>query len=318
MSHFEGKTVLVTGAGGSIASETCQRLLDSGVSTLKALSLTEGALWNLTNRLKSDRLEPILGSVGNRRLLDKVLPGVDIVIHAAAHKHVPICEQNPSEAVLNNVFGTKTLIDASKEHGIGQFLLISTDKAVRPASIMGAAKRVCELMLHRARESREAQWITVRFGNVLNSAGSVLPLWREQIQNGGPITITDKRCERFFMSIPEACELVLESLCISSETVDGVFVFDMGEPVKILDLAVKTIADTGMECEIVFTGLRPGEKVSEELHIDGELIPTRHDKIKRVIEDFDPSSLLSLNDLQSVAENRQDESVRRILYDMAR
>lgn len=307
-----GKTVLVTGAGGSIGSVLCERLAKSGVHRLKALSLTEGALCTVTRKLKGlgfAHLEPILGSVSDLGLLNDILDGVDVVIHAAAHKHVPICQENPVEAIRNNVFGTETLLYASIQAGVKSFVLVSTDKAVRPASIMGATKRVAELVVKKAeRIQSDTQLTVVRFGNVLDSAGSVLPLWREQIASGGPLTLTDERCERYFMSIPDAVELILGALELGS----GTFVFDMGPPHKIADIAERLIRSSGRECEIEYIGLRPGEKLTEEL-FRGTTEKTEHPKILRVADDLNPYAIVELDELRGAVECRATNEAVRLL-----
>jgi FlaA1/EpsC-like NDP-sugar epimerase len=311
-----GKTVLVTGAGGSIGSVLCERIAREGAKRLKLLSLTENALYTVTRRLKSlgtaVEIDGILGSVTDSLLVREVLEGVDIVIHAAAHKHVPICEQNPVEAVLNNVFGTQTLLDAVLDSDVERFVLVSTDKAVRPVSVMGATKRVSELLVKKAARRTDKCLSVVRFGNVLDSAGSVLPLWREQIACGGPLTLTDERCERYFMSIPEACELILGTLRFGP----GTYVFDMGAPRKLADIAANMIAASGVPCEVRYVGLRPGEKLTEELH-NGDLTKTPHPKILRVAADEHLEGLHLLGDLYAHALRRSAVYTTRTLFEIA-
>lgn len=281
---MKDKHVVITGAGGSIGSQLCERALSMGAKSLSMLSLTESGLYNIERRLKAlgsdTKLIPILGSVCDRKLVEDVVGTADVVVHAAAHKHLPLCELNPIAAIENNVRGTLTLAKAAYEAEVEQFVLISTDKAVRPASVMGATKRVAEMIVG-GMYSKRTRFVTVRFGNVLDSAGSVLPLWREQIAKGGPLTLTDARCERYFMSIPQACDLILGVLGMKDR---GTYVFDMGEPVKLVDLARNLIEASGRPCDIKFIGLRPGEKLTEELHVGGRLIPTEHDKIFLVEE----------------------------------
>lgn len=283
MIHFRGKRVVVTGAGGSIGSEICRRLVDEGVAELTLVGLTENKLYDIHKELSNIKgrpeLVPVLGSVGNTSIVYEALAGKDIVIHAGAHKHVPLCEQNPLEAIQNNVFGTEHLINAAIEEKVSQFLLVSTDKAVNPKSVMGATKRVCELLVTRAaHRCPDSDFVSVRFGNVLNSSGSVLPLWREQIAKGGPITLTDRRCTRYFMEIPEAVELVLNVLAMGFQS--GTFVFDMGEPRSMYEMAQQLIVSTGLPCEIREIGLRPGEKLTEELYEGSKLYDTQHPRIK--------------------------------------
>lgn len=277
----DSRRFVVTGAGGSIGSKLCERLVRSGAKSLALVSLTEGGLYNVERQLRAlesdTEITGILGSVCDSGLMYEVCKGADILIHAAAHKHVAICENNLIAAIENNIRGTLVAAEAAHEARVGQFLFVSTDKAVRPASVMGATKRVAEMIIAN-KETRSAHTIftTVRFGNVLDSAGSVLPLWREQIENGGPVTLTDRRCERYFMSIPEACELIFGVLEMRRP---GTFVFDMGKPKKMIDLAKKLIRESGAKCEIKSIGLRPGEKFTEELHFGGSLEPTTHPKI---------------------------------------
>jgi len=269
---------VVTGAGGSIGSALCERLIEMGAERLVLLSLTEGGLYNIERKLRALNTDAeivgVLGSVCDVALMGEVCEGSDVVIHAAAHKHVPICESNPIAAIENNVRGTLTLVNAVEQAGVGQFLLISTDKAVRPVSVMGSTKRVAEMIVSAKVGSRTI-FSTVRFGNVLDSAGSVLPLWREQVASGLPITLTDPRCERYFMSIPEACALICGVLDMKRS---GTFVPDMGKPKKLIDLA------RSLSSDIRCIGLRPGEKLTEELNYGGELGQTSHTKIMSVAE----------------------------------
>jgi FlaA1/EpsC-like NDP-sugar epimerase len=304
---MKNSNVVVTGAGGSIGSQFCERVIAAGARKLTLISLTESGLYNVERRLRamrsSARIVGILGSVCDRELMVDACQDADIVIHAAAHKHVPICEENPIAAIENNVRGTLMLAEAADLCEVNQFLLVSTDKAVRPVSVMGATKRTAELIVaNKASSSRRTRFTTVRFGNVLDSAGSVLPLWREQIANGLPITITDERCERFFMSIPEACELMEGVLGMEGS---GTFVFDMGEPRKLIDMARNLIVASGLPCEIEIIGLRPGEKLTEELHAGGTVSPTSNPKIFRVDEP------LSLDWRRSMLRNLLEASACR-------
>src|SRR5688572_7351181 len=306
-SSLTGKSIVVTGAGGSIASELCRQVITSGdpYAKLTMVGLTESALYGLRRRLPADdRHEYVLGNVTNRTHMDDVLSGADIVIHAAAHKHVPICEENPCEAIRNNVGGTYTLALAAAQAGVSQFLLVSSDKAVRPSSIMGATKRVAERIV-RDFGGNTTRFLTVRFGNVMDSAGSVLPLWREQIANGGPVTITHPECTRYFMRIPEAVELILGTLALDVK--GGTYVFDMGEPKRILDMAKELIGDR--DIRIVFTGLRAGEKLTEELHHDGVLVPTSHPKIVKVADTR--TGFLAVSDVPSLLALAQSRDAKR-------
>lgn len=281
---FAGRHVLVTGAGGSIGSELCRQIVSDNAASLKLLSLTEAGLYNIDRTLRRDfrkyretKIVPILGSVRDRRLLAEVLPGVDLVIHAAAHKHVPICEANPLAAIENNVGGTWNLAAAAAAAGVAEFCLISTDKAVKPISVMGMTKRLAELILRDVPvtlplTARATRFFTVRFGNVLDSAGSVLPLWREQIAAGGPVTITDYRCERYFMTVGDAVHLI--GTVVGLHPTGGTFVLDMGPPRRLIDMAKELCRRAAYAPEILTIGLRPGEKLTEELHYGGELVST--------------------------------------------
>jgi FlaA1/EpsC-like NDP-sugar epimerase len=287
MNHFKDKRVVVTGAGGSIGSELCRRIIAQRPDALILVSLTEGSLYNSMKQLSrianGVELVPVLGSVADSRVIESALSGSDIVIHAGAHKHVPLCESNVIEAVNNNVFGTECLLNAVEDSAVQQVVFVSTDKAVRPTSVMGATKRACELLMWSAGfRNPDKDYLIVRFGNVLDSAGSVLPLWREQIAAGGPLTLTDKRCTRYFMSIPEACELITGVAEMRPE--GGTFVFDMGEPRSMYQLAQQLIVNAATPCEIVETGLRPGEKLEEELDYGGERVATPNAKVFRIVE----------------------------------
>jgi FlaA1/EpsC-like NDP-sugar epimerase len=308
---FAGKSVLVTGAGGSIGSQICELIARQYARRLTMVSLTENGLYNVHRHIKarySVDLNPVLGSVADVCLMAEALQDVDIVIHAAAHKHVPLCEQNPIEAIQNNIFGTESIAVLASEMDVRTFCLISTDKAVKPASIMGATKRVAEKIV------RDLGYHVVRFGNVLDSAGSVLPLWREQIHKGEPITLTDERCERYFMSIPQAVRLVSE--VIRSEPA-GTYVLDMGEPRKLIDMAYELMrAEVGHEVAIEFIGLRPGEKLTEELHHGGELIDSGIPGVWRVDE---PASVLdsySLDRLGRACSGCDVDTAKSLLWGM--
>ena len=322
-SLLAGRSVVVTGAGGSIGSELCCQLVDQGVARLTLVSLTESGLYRIERRLRAyigsrrTSLSPVLGSVGDRGLMDEVLAGADVVIHAAAHKHVPICEANPLVAIENNVGGTYTLAQAAAAARVGQFVLISTDKAVRPASVMGATKRVAELVVRDrvAQMAPATSFIVVRFGNVLGSDGSVVPLWRAQIDAGGPVTITDPDCERYFMTIPEACDLVLGA--VELKRAGGTFVFDMGKPRRLYTMAHDMIRESGKHIEIKVIGLRPGEKLTEELHFGGEVLPTQHEKIREVREDHSGLDMGGLLVLLGAVRNRNAERAVKALRDLA-
>ncbi len=299
---LHGQVVLVSGAGGSIGSELCRTICRFEPSLLVLLDKAENAIFEIERELKKSwpavKLSPQIGDISDAVRVEQVFAEFNpsTVFHAAAHKHVPLAESNPGEAIRNNVFGTKTLADAAAANGVKHFVMISTDKAVNPSSIMGATKRCAEIYIQglaRRAETRNAKletrngrgetnFVTVRFGNVLGSNGSVVPIFKQQIAAGGPVTVTHPEMRRYFMTIPEASQLVLQAGALGQR--GEIFVLDMGKPVRILDLARDLIILSGLrpdvDIPIVFTGLRPGEKLYEELSIRGEhMVPTRHAKI---------------------------------------
>ncbi|MBN8211885.1 MAG: polysaccharide biosynthesis protein [Xanthomonadales bacterium] len=283
-----GRSVLVTGAGGSIGSELCRQCARHGASKIALVEIDELALTTTQMRLRRDfpgiQLAQVLGDCGDpavmRHALDLVKP--DAVFHAAAYKQVPLLEAQLREAVRNNVLATETVARESAAAGVGTFVLISTDKAVDPVNVLGATKRLAEMLCQSLADPRSTRFVTVRFGNVLDSAGSVVPLFREQIRCGGPVTVTDAEVTRFFMTIPEACQLILQASAIGSQ--QAIYTLDMGEPVSIRLLAEQMIRlagkQPGRDIAIVYTGLRPGEKLHETLfHADERYRPTSHPKI---------------------------------------
>ena len=279
-SFIENKTVLITGAGGSIGSEIVRQCIKFHAKKLILLDHSEYNLYQIEQEVagKID-MELVLQSVVNKEYLEKTFETYkpQIVIHAAAYKHVPMVEANIEEAILNNVIGTKNCIDIAIEHHTEKFVLISTDKAVRPTNVMGATKRICELYAQNV-EAKNTEIVAVRFGNVLGSSGSVIPKFKQQIENGQNITVTHPEITRYFMLIPEACELVLQAGAIGSG--GEIFILDMGEPIKIVDLAQKMITLSGRDdIKIEFSGLRPGEKLYEELLIDESNMHTEYDSI---------------------------------------
>lgn len=287
--YLTSKRVLVTGAAGSIGSEICRQVAAFSPNKLLLFESAETPLYQIEKELTAThphlRIIPVIGDVRDQSRVEMVFDEFqpEVVFHAAAYKHVPMMEYNPVEAVTNNIGGTRTLADAAHRFGVKNFVMISTDKAVNPTNIMGASKRVAEIYVQSLARRSRTNFTTVRFGNVLGSNGSVIPLFKEQIKAGGPVTVTDPKVIRYFMTIPEACQLVLQAGCIGNG--GEIFVLDMGEPVRILDLAEELIRLSGFvpyeEIDIVFTGLRPGEKLFEELLINGEGIKsTRHKKIK--------------------------------------
>ena len=278
-SFLKDKVVLVTGAGGSIGSEICTQCEKYGVKELIMLDHSEYNLYMIEQKIKNITTKAVMQSIINKEYLDKTFQKYkpDIVIHAAAYKHVPLVEENIDEGILNNVLGTKNVIDISIKNEVKKFVLISTDKAVRPTSVMGATKRVCELYAQNV-ISKKTEIVAVRFGNVLGSSGSVIPKFRSQIEKGGPVTVTHPDITRYFMLISEACELVLQAAAIGKGS--EIFILDMGEPIKIVNLAKNMIELSGKkDIEIKFTGLRPGEKLYEELLIDETECNTEYDSI---------------------------------------
>ena len=282
------KTVLVTGGGGSIGSELCRQIIKYNPERLLILDIYENNLYDIELELKANypkaKIEAIVGSVRDKKRLEDVFETFrpQLVFHAAAHKHVPLMENSPLEAIKNNVFGTYNVVNCADKYNVERFVLISTDKAVNPTNIMGASKRVCEMIVQAKNKVSKTEYVAVRFGNVLGSNGSVIPLFKKQIAAGGPVTVTHKEITRFFMTIPEAVGLILQAVTYAKG--GEIFVLDMGEPVKIYDLAVSLIKLSGYEPEvditIQFTGLRPGEKLYEELLMAEEgLTATKHDKI---------------------------------------
>ena len=273
-SQLSGQTVLVSGAGGSIGSEICRQIIRFSPKRILLLGHGENSIYLVHRELKpmADKnqidLVPVIADIQDRERIFEVMKTYkpDRVYHAAAHKHVPLMEYNPTEAVKNNIYGTKNMAEAAKAAGVQSFVMISTDKAVNPPNVMGATKRIAEMIVTGLNEKGKTNFVAVRFGNVLGSRGSVIPVFKEQIKNGGPITVTDFRMTRYFMTIPEASRLVLQagSLAKGGE----IFVLDMGEPVKIVDLAKKMIKLSGADREaikITEAGIRPGEKLYEEL-----------------------------------------------------
>ena len=286
--YLKGKRVLVTGAGGSIGSELCRQIAKMAPSSLTLLGKGENSIYEINSELRAKynnlNLEPIIADVRDKERIHTIFAEFkpQVVFHAAAHKHVPLMESQPAEAVSNNIFGTKTVAEAADEFGAEAFVMISTDKAVNPTSVMGATKRVAELIIQSLSKKSHTKFVAVRFGNVLGSRGSVIPLFKKQIAKGGPITITHPDMQRYFMTIPEASQLVLQAGAIAKG--GEVFVLDMGEPVKIVDMACDLIELTGLvpykDIKIEYSGLRPGEKLFEELLTAEEgTTSTKHKKI---------------------------------------
>lgn len=333
--NIRDKIVLVTGAGGSIGSELCRQVLDQKPKKILLLEVSEYALYSIQRELDSKNIGsnveviPLLGSVQNRPLVKAIFAkfSVDTVFHAAAYKHVPLVEHNVIEGVTNNVCGTLNLVHAAVDAGAGAFILISTDKAVRPTNVMGASKRMAELVCQAYAERAGRTVISmVRFGNVLGSSGSVVPLFREQIRSGGPITVTDREMTRYFMTIFEAAQLVIQAGAMARG--GDVFLLSMGEPVRILDLAMRMARLSGLrpiiageedghehDIEISLTGLRPGEKIHEELLVGESSETTRHPRIMRAQEVFVPWDELAplVASLEEACRIRDHKAISDIL-----
>ncbi|NHN34319.1 polysaccharide biosynthesis protein [Paenibacillus agricola] len=330
--YLKGNTILVTGAGGSIGSEICRQVTNFNPARMILLGHGENSIYNIEMELKSSNLHHIeyiteIADVQDRekifKLIEKHKPNV--VFHAAAHKHVPLMERNPEEAIKNNVIGTKNVAEAADKHGVDTFIMISSDKAVNPTSVMGASKRIAEMIVQDISRESKTTFAAVRFGNVLGSRGSVIPLFKAQLQKGGPITVTHPDMVRYFMTIPEASRLVLQAGALAKG--GEIFVLDMGEPVKIVDLAKNLIRLSGFteeEIGIEFTGIRPGEKLFEELLNENEIAEQIYSKIyvgkatlnptiviDKLIDEFKELSLLQLHqEIMDIAHNRLRQETR--------
>lgn len=337
--NVTGKAIMVTGAGGSIGAELCHQIMRLQPKRLVLFERNEFSLYSIEKDLlnlskdttdeHSFELIPVLGSVTDRHRLERVLTRfkIETVFHAAAYKHVPMVEKNPAEGVYNNIFGTWRAAQAALACNVETFVLISTDKAVRPTNTMGTTKRFAEMILQSlaAHSPEKTRFTMVRFGNVLGSSGSVVPLFREQIRQGGPVTVTDPRITRYFMTIPEAAQLVIQAGAMGND--GDVFVLDMGEPVKILDLAKRMIHLSGMsvrdednpdgDIEIIFTGLRPGEKMYEELLIGDNVIETAHPRIRRANEESLPLEAVQdfIRRLEDILERNATDELRAVLME---
>lgn len=324
--YITGKVVLVTGGGGSIGSELCRQISEQMPKQLVIVDIYENNAYDIQQELRRKHPElnlmVLIASVRNTRRMDEIFAAYrpDIVFHAAAHKHVPLMEDSPAEAIKNNVMGTLKTAVAADKYGTKRFILISTDKAVNPTNIMGASKRLCEMVVQTYNKYSKTDFVAVRFGNVLGSNGSVIPLFKKQIENGGPVTVTHPDIIRYFMTIPEAVSLVLTAGAYAKG--GEIFVLDMGEPVKIVDLAKNLIRLSGLklgeDIDIVFTGLRPGEKLYEELLMDEEGLqstPNHMIHIGKPIEMDDEQFLKDLKVLKRAAE-REDKNIRELVKKM--
>ena len=321
-AYYRDKVILITGGGGSIGSELCRQLAKMGPKQIIILDIYENGAYDVQQELKiayGDKLDLQIEicSITHRQSLERVFETYrpQIVINAAAHKHVPLMEKNCIEAVYNNVFGTWNLVNLCEKYHTERFMMVSTDKAVNPTNVMGATKRMCEMIVQSASVWGSTKYSATRFGNVLGSAGSVIPLFKRQIASGGPITLTDKRIIRYFMTIPEASQLVLESGAMAKN--GELFVLDMGQPVKILDLAESMIRLSGVSgIQIVETGLRPGEKLYEELLVKTEELDKTENSLIFIEKDTPlPREELErrLEILKNAVDTGSNEAVRRAL-----
>ncbi|MGN0793837.1 MAG: polysaccharide biosynthesis protein [Aristaeellaceae bacterium] len=326
-NYYHGKTVLISGGGGSIGSELCRQIARMEPKRLVILDVYENGAYDIQQELRiryGAKLDLVveIATVCDPQALDRIFAEhqPDVVLHAAAHKHVPLMERNCVEAVKNNVFGTLNIVEASERHGVGKFTMISTDKAVNPTNVMGATKRMCEMIV-QSRKGSSTNFSATRFGNVLGSNGSVIPLFKRQIMNGGPVTLTDKRIIRYFMTIPEASQLVLQSGAMAKN--GELYVLDMGKPVRILELAENMIRLSGFEpykdIDIIETGLRPGEKLYEELLIKTEELDKTSNSMIFVERD-NPLTMDVISGklacLASAVETGDDEAVRAALHEV--
>jgi len=319
-AFLKDKVILVTGAGGSIGSEMCRQVCNFGPKLLLLVEQAENPLFYIERELHQQfpvlSMKAIICNITDKTRVDEIFEKYhpEVVIHAAAHKHVPLMELNPGEAIKNNIVGTQTTSDAASSHGTTNFVMISTDKAVNPSSIMGSSKRIAEMYIQDLSRTSKTHFVTVRFGNVLDSEGSVVPIFKKQIAEGGPVTVTHPEMKRYFMTIPEASQLVLQAAAMGKG--GEIFVLDMGEPVKIVDLAKELITLSGFspleDIEIQFTGTRPGEKLFEELSIEGEdMLRTSHPKIrvwKNIPMDRDKVRT-GINELINVARNQNHRQI---------
>lgn len=326
LGYVQNKVVLVTGGGGSIGSEICRQLAGHGVKQLIIVDIYENNIYEIQQELKRKYPEldlvALIASVRNTHRIDEIMGKYrpNVVYHAAAHKHVPLMEDNPNEAIKNNVFGTYKTASAAGKHGVERFVLISTDKAVNPTNIMGASKRMCEMIVQTLDKFYPTEFVAVRFGNVLGSNGSVIPLFKKQIAEGGPVTVTHPDIIRYFMTIPEAVSLVLQAGAYAKG--GEIFVLDMGEPVKIADLAKNLIRFSGFkvgeDIEIKYTGLRPGEKLYEELLMDEEGLQATDNNLIHIGKPIDMNEAVFMRQLKELkaASEKDSEAIRQMVKEM--
>lgn len=326
LGYVQNKVVLVTGGGGSIGSEICRQLAGHGVKQLIIVDIYENNIYEIQQELKRKYPEldlvALIASVRNTHRIDEIMDKYrpNVVYHAAAHKHVPLMEDSPNEAIKNNVFGTYKTASAAGKHGVERFVLISTDKAVNPTNIMGASKRMCEMIVQTLDKFYPTEFVAVRFGNVLGSNGSVIPLFKKQIAEGGPVTVTHPDIIRYFMTIPEAVSLVLQAGAYAKG--GEIFVLDMGEPVKIADLAKNLIRLSGFkvgeDIEIKYTGLRPGEKLYEELLMDEEGLQATDNNLIHIGKPIDMNEAVFMKQLKELkaASEKDSEAIRQMVKEM--
>ncbi len=326
LGYVQNKVVLVTGGGGSIGSEICRQLAGHGVKQLIIVDIYENNIYEIQQELKRKYpnldLVALIASVRNTHRINEIMEKYkpQVVYHAAAHKHVPLMEDSPNEAIKNNVFGTYKTASAAGKHGVERFVLISTDKAVNPTNIMGASKRMCEMIVQTLDKFYPTEFVAVRFGNVLGSNGSVIPLFKKQIAEGGPVTVTHPDIIRYFMTIPEAVSLVLQAGAYAKG--GEIFVLDMGEPVKIADLAKNLIRLSGFkvgeDIEIKYTGLRPGEKLYEELLMDEEGLQATDNNLIHIGKPIDMDEALFMRQLKElkVAAEKDSDVIRQMVKEI--
>ncbi len=326
-SYLKGSRILVTGAAGSIGSELCRQIADFEPDLVILFDINETGLYEVELDMRQQfpdlRMEAVVGDIRMKSKADLMMElyHPDIIFHAAAHKHVPVMEMNPDEAVLNNILGTKVWIDAADQYGVKRFVFVSTDKAVNPTSVMGATKRVAGMMTQCKSKESQTKFVVVRFGNVLGTRGSVVPLFKKQIAQGGPVTVTHPEIVRYFMTVGEASRLIIQAAALSNG--GKIFVLDMGQPVKILDLARDMIKLSGLregeDIEIKFIGLRPGEKLFEEALTETEkMTATQYERIFLIrLEDVDKEELVQgIADLEELALRRDNQGIKRKLKEL--